>query len=83
MQRKSEAKTRAELFVDHVVWNAVAGAALAVMVLLLLCSLQWLDRIAPSPVAGNAAVGASAEFTQTNGNDRKPREVAAVNRPSG
>lgn len=49
MQRKIESKTRSQLFVEHIVWNAAAGAALAVMVLLLLVSLHWLDRIAPSP----------------------------------
>ena len=45
MQRKIETKTRGELVIEHVVWNAAAGAALAVMILLLLCSVQWLDRV--------------------------------------
>ncbi|HEB88470.1 MAG TPA: hypothetical protein ENI85_02775 [Deltaproteobacteria bacterium] len=43
-------RTRGELLVERIVWNAAAGAALAVMVLLLLWSLQWLDRISPGAV---------------------------------
>ncbi len=47
MARKIKPRTRGELFIERIVWNAAAGAALAVMVLLLLVSLHWLDQIAP------------------------------------
>ncbi len=83
MQQKIKAKTRGELFVERVAWNAAAGAALAVMVLLLLCSLHWLDQFA----AQSAADGASVTPIQlarpvASAGDRSP-EVTTVNRPSG
>jgi hypothetical protein len=83
MQRKIETKTRGELLVEHVVWNAAAGAALAVMVLVLLCSLQWLDRIAP-PGASDIAPAKPTQLARplVNAGDRSS-EVVAVNRPSG
>ncbi len=83
MQRKIETKTRGELFVEHVVWNAAAGAALAVMVLVLLCSLQWLDRFSP-PGTNHVAPAAPAQLARplVKTGDRS-RDVAAVNRPSG
>jgi len=96
MQRKFESKTRGELFVERVVWNAAAGAALAVMVLLLLFTLQWLDRISPHvavgrslgepveiarPVLGNSmAIGGPTASAMPA---MPTTEVAAVNRPSG
>lgn len=87
MQRKFENKTRGELFVERVVWNAAAGAALVVMVLLLLCSLQWLDQISPpatsaGPLDGPVEV-ARPVITHPVTVDDQDTEVAAVNRPSG
>jgi hypothetical protein len=89
MQRKFETRTRGELFVERVIWNMAAGAALAVMVLLLLFSLQWLDHIAP-PADRNPGVSASGEIAEhsrasrsVGTADRPATEVAAVNRPSG
>ena len=83
MQRKIEAKTRGELFVERVVWNVAAGAALAVMVLLLLCSLQWLDQLSPQS-ATDVAPAAPTQLARPLGNTRdRSGEVAAVNRPSG
>jgi hypothetical protein len=88
MQRKFESKTRAELFVERVVWNAAAGAALAVMVLLLLVSLQWLDQISPSLAADPRVGGEPVEIARpaivdTIETDGPTTEVVAVNRPSG
>jgi hypothetical protein len=87
MQRRIETRTRGEFLVERVieriVWNAAAGAALAVMVLVLLCSLQWLDRVAPqraTDVAPVAPTQAARPLTDTG--DRET-EIAAVNRPSG
>lgn len=82
MQRRIENRTRGELFaervIEYVVWNAAAGAVLAVMVLVLLFSLQWLDRVAP--VAPAAEVQVARPLTNTG---EQTTEVAAVNRPSG
>ena len=81
MQRRFENRTRGELFVErvieYVVWNAAAGAALAVMVLVLLFSLQWLDRVAP---AAPAQIRVARPLTNTG---EPTTEVAAVNRSSG
>jgi len=87
MQRKFESKTRGELFVERVVWNAAAGAALAVMVLVLLVSLQWLDQISPQASAG-LSLGEPIEVARPavshdRATDHPATEVAGVNRPSG
>jgi len=83
MQRRIEAKTRGELFVERVVWNAAAGAALAVMVLLLLCSLQWLDQFSPRG-GTNVVPTAPTQLARpvAKAMDRTA-EAAALNRPSG
>ncbi len=83
MQRNFRTKTRGELFVERVVWNAAAGAALAVMVLLLLFSLRWLDQVAPHrpPDSGPGATMKIA--SPAHRVDRGPHEVVADNRPSG
>jgi hypothetical protein len=84
MQRKIEAKTRGELFVEHLVWNAAAGAALAVMVLLLLCSLQWLDQVTARISIDAAPAAAPTQLARPAANaDDRTTEVAAINRPSG
>ena len=87
MQRRIETRTRGEFLVERVieriVWNAAAGAALAVMVLLLLGSLQWLDHLAPQGAADVAPVAPTQVARPlTNTGDRET-EIAAVNRPSG
>ena len=56
MQKRIKAKTRGERFIEHVVWNAAAGAALAVMILVLLGCLKWLDQVAPRPSSEPTAV---------------------------
>ena len=83
MQRKYEAKTRSERLIEHVVWNAAAGAALAVMLLLLLGTLRWLDQVAPQGVTevGSGPPTQLARPLEVPGD--RPTEVVAVNRPSG
>ncbi len=83
MRRKIETKTRGELFVERVVWNAAAGAALSVMVLLLLCSLQWLDQFAPRGPAGVARPTPIQLARPLESVEGRSSEMAAVNRPSG
>ncbi len=78
MQRRMEANDRAALWMERIVWNAAAGAALAVMILVLLGSLRWLDEVAnASAHADTPAVSAAAEP-----DDFEPA-TAALNRPSG
>jgi hypothetical protein len=78
MQRRIEASDRAALWMERIVWNAAAAAALAVMVLVLLGSLRWLDELVPAAaVAADApAVSAAAEP-----DDDEPAP-AGSNRPS-
>ncbi|HIF93505.1 MAG: hypothetical protein ABGX04_12530 [Myxococcales bacterium] len=89
MQRRFETRTRGELFIERVIWNMAAGAALAVMVLLLLFSLQWLDHLAPvtdrnTGVSASGDIAEHSRASQSVGtSDRPATEVAAVNRPSG
>jgi hypothetical protein len=84
MQRKIETKSRAELFVEQVVWNAAAGAALAVMILLLLCSLQWLDQVAPRTAADATTATLPTQLARPVAQAADgSTELAAVNRPSG
>lgn len=47
MQRKIGANSRTGLWIERIVWNAAAAAVLAVMILVLLGSLRWLDQVAP------------------------------------
>lgn len=57
MQQRISTQDRWALFFERLVWNAAAGAALAVMILVLLGSLRWLDAVSARPdVAGAAAV---------------------------
>ena len=80
MQRRIEASDRAALWMERIVWNAAAAAALAVMVLVLLGSLRWLDELVPTgALAEPSAVSASAA---TAPDDAEPAP-AGSNRPSG
>jgi hypothetical protein len=83
MQRRVEPNRRIGLWIEHIVWNAAAGAALAVMLLLLLGSLKWLDQIAPRATSPTSAVSAEAPARTGVSAADAPTEVAQVNRPSG
>ena len=54
MERRSEARTEIGPWLEHLAWNAAALAALAVMLLVLLGSLEWLDAVAEPPKAATA-----------------------------
>lgn len=45
MERRSESHESEGLWLERLVWNAAAGAALAVMILVLLGSLRLLDAV--------------------------------------
>ena len=59
MERRSAARTGFGPWLEHLAWYAAAGAALAVMLLVLLASLEWLDAVAtpaePRPAAHESA----------------------------
>lgn len=85
MQRRIEASDRAALWMERIVWNAAAAAALAVMVLVLLGSLRWLDELVPAAAvaADRPAVSAAeAQAAATGADDAGPAQVGS-NRPSG
>jgi len=89
MSRESNANRRAALWLERIAWNAAAGAVLAVMILVLLGSLEWLDTLAPRPSAATPAVSAEAPSAPAQ-IAREPAapgaeldEVAGVGRPSG
>src|SRR5690606_26749177 len=55
MERRSEAQTGIGPWLEYLAWNAAAGAALAVMLLVLLASLEWLDALTTPPIARPSA----------------------------
>ena len=69
MTERSDIRTPGNLLLERLAWNAAAVAALAVMILVLLGSLEWLDRLA-APSSRTAAqtaarTGAEAEGPRT------------------
>ena len=70
MERRIEGRRVARVWLERIVWNSAAAAALALMIMVLLYSLEWLDRIDPQAAAA-PAVGVDAA------------EVADVRRPDG
>ena len=69
MERRSEARTEIGPWLEHLAWNAAALAALAVMLLVLLGSLEWLDAVAEPPSTATATA--------------KARSVRAAERSAG
>ena len=55
MERRSEARTEFGPWLEHLAWNAAALAALAVMLLVLLASLEWLDHVTKAPATAPLA----------------------------
>lgn len=87
MEQRYEANRQTGLWLERLVWNAAAGAALAVMILLLLGSLRWLDAIAPEPAVSSVTVGTAGESSATAETivaapPKRSTEVAEFNRPS-
>jgi hypothetical protein len=81
MQRRDDAPRRSTLWLERLAWNAAAVAALAVMLLVLLSSLRWLDELAPQTANDLAPVSAPQIARELP--ESRPTEVARVNRPSG
>lgn len=58
MTRENGARTPISPWLEHLAWNAAALAAVAVMLLVLLGSLEWLDQVStttPAPHSARAA----------------------------
>jgi hypothetical protein len=76
MERRSEARTEIGPWLEHLAWNAAALAALAVMLLVLLGSLEWLDAVAEPPSTATAAAKA-AERARSGAGRRGKMPVVA------
>lgn len=63
MERRSEARTEFGPWLEHLAWNAAALAALAVMLLVLLASLEWLDHVTKAPGTAPRTSRASVHTT--------------------
>ena len=84
MQRRIEAHSRAALLIERVVWNAAAAAVLAVMLLVLLGTLRWLDQVSPASInAAGDRPAVSAGIGDDANNTAETAEATDVNRPSG
>jgi len=89
MQRRIEASDRAALWLERIVWNAAAAAALAVMILVLLGSLRWLDEVVPAaalaetPAVPAAAVAETPAVSAAAAHDDIAPAPAGSSRPSG
>lgn len=89
MEQRYEANRQTGLWLERLAWNMAAGAALAVMILLLLGSMRWLDAISADEAIGSevtAAPSAAARATAPKAAAAAPpnraTKVAEVNRPS-
>ena len=83
MQRRIDQQRLGRVWLERIVWNAVAAAALAVMIGVLLFWLRWLDQLDPQALRARAELeeGAALGFEGPAGID--PPQLARVNDPSG
>jgi len=83
MQRSHAIRSRRARLIERLLWNTAAALMLTALIGALLCSLQWLDRIAPRRPVVNLTdpLGPSARL---DGRGREePSAVAEIGRPSG
>jgi hypothetical protein len=89
MSRQSNANRQAALWLERIAWNAAAGAVLAVMILVLLGSLEWLDTLTPHATTKTPAVSAEAPSAPAQiarepaAPSARPPALGGVARPSG
>ncbi len=86
MERRSAARTGFGPWLEHLAWNAAAGAALAVMLLVLLASLEWLDALAKPPTPRPSAregAGSAAPPVVAGGRAATGEACASVSDGSG
>ena len=72
MQRRIDDSRLQRVWVERIVWNVAAAAALATMIAILLCSLQWLDEI--DPEAGRDR----ARLELDHDTENRPTRIAGV-----
>lgn len=95
MQRRTTPPPTPVLWLERLAWHAAAGALLAVMLLLLLGTLRWLDRVAPPvgaapptgreerPAAGGATVAPARREPLARPPPLAPGPIRAVARDRG
>ena len=71
------------IWLERIVWNAAAAAALAVMIGILLCSLRWLDQVDPQSVGVRTELEADAVPGSISPPEMRQAPTARVNAPSG
>ena len=82
MQRRFDSDDRVALLIERIVWHAAAGAALAVMILVLLGGVRWLDEVAPRPRPAVSAAPAGPVAPAVV-RPRAETRTAEANPPSG
>lgn len=81
MTRRTERPGPPALWLERLVWNAAAGAALAVMIAVLLGTLRVLDAVSAPPVEVVAVDAVpAAPGTTRPAEDRRGEVVASVAR---
>ncbi len=84
MQQKAVIKGRTNLWIERIVWNLAAAAALTMMIALLLCTLRWLDRIDPERQYSLNALEQNAENRDAEsvalGIESEPTRIAGLQR---
>ena len=71
MAQRNEAATRSNAWLERIAWHAAALAALGVMLLVLLGSLEWLDHWAPEPTSAGRRGHGPGAAVQASRRDEK------------
>lgn len=82
MQRRIDNTRRGSVWIERIVWNMAAAAALAVMIVVLLYSLEWLDEIDTQARDDRATLEPSAGLEEDREIEVQPTRVARLARPS-
>jgi hypothetical protein len=83
MQRPIDQRRLGRVWLERIVWNVAAAAALAVMIVVLLCSLQWLDQVDPQALRAQAEPEEGAALGSERLPEIRPPPLALGNGPRG
>ena len=83
MEQRINARSDAAIWMERIVWNAAAGAVLAIMILVLLGSLRWLEAVAPATVGARPAVSSAGPNASAPAEIDQSIPAVDFNRPSG
>ena len=83
MQRKNHQRRLGRVWLEHIVWNAAAAAVLALMLVVLLSALQWLDQVDPQALRPRAELEDRTALDLGAPQAIRPSQLARVNSPSG